>query len=163
MELFFSKFSVIDVHNHLGQGCFEMETIWHTHQWHHRLFATLIGMVVVDAFRAYQYEAGKLLDSTIVDFNTFISQLAYQQVFNDFKMHRSTRIGTPTDFRDDVATPNAHINTAVSAGRSFELNESETFAVGRPHSIVQGAQTSSRTTSLACADSKQVVTAIHCI
>ncbi|GMF59478.1 unnamed protein product [Phytophthora fragariaefolia] len=64
-------------------------------------------LVVVDAFRAYQYEVVeyRFLESAIVDFNTFISQLANQLVFNDFVMHRSTRITTAADYRDDVAPP----------------------------------------------------------
>ncbi|POM64274.1 Hypothetical protein PHPALM_20221 [Phytophthora palmivora] len=71
-ELFFSKFS----------SSLEIEIIWRTHQWNHRLFATLIGMAVVDALRAYQYKAvdAGLLGSVVVDVNIFISQLAYQLV-----------------------------------------------------------------------------------
>ncbi|EGZ11955.1 hypothetical protein PHYSODRAFT_517164 [Phytophthora sojae] len=71
VELFFSKFSVIDVHDHLRQGSLEMERTWHTMQWQH-------------------LKSG-FLESAIVDFNTFISQLVYQLVFNDFVMHGSTR------------------------------------------------------------------------
>ncbi|KAG6611940.1 Bifunctional aspartate aminotransferase [Phytophthora cinnamomi] len=42
VELFFSKFSVIDVHDHLRQGSLEMERTWHTMQWEHRLLATVV-------------------------------------------------------------------------------------------------------------------------
>ncbi|EGZ05655.1 hypothetical protein PHYSODRAFT_533351, partial [Phytophthora sojae] len=59
-------------------------------------------MVVVDQYKAV--ESG-FLESAIVNFNTFISQLAYQLVFNDFVMHRSTRVTIAADFRDDVAPP----------------------------------------------------------
>ncbi|EGZ06089.1 hypothetical protein PHYSODRAFT_435314, partial [Phytophthora sojae] len=78
---------------------------WHTTKWHHRLFATLFGMVVVDAYSAYQYEAtaADCLDSSIADFNSFISQLSYQLIFNDFTMQRSTRVGTGHHNKEDAA------------------------------------------------------------
>ncbi|EEY68347.1 uncharacterized protein PITG_04789 [Phytophthora infestans T30-4] len=63
-ELLFSKISAIDVHNHLRQGCLEMERPWLIKQWHHRC-----------------------LDSTIANFNSFISQLAHQLIFSSFIMH----------------------------------------------------------------------------
>ncbi|EGZ13032.1 hypothetical protein PHYSODRAFT_511780 [Phytophthora sojae] len=83
IELFFSKFSTIDVHDHLRQGYLEMERTWHTTKWHHRLFATLFGMVAT---------AAGCRDSSIADFNSFTSQLSYQLIFNDFTMQRSTRV-----------------------------------------------------------------------
>ncbi|OWY95099.1 hypothetical protein PHMEG_00034987, partial [Phytophthora megakarya] len=56
MELFFSKFSTIDIHDHYRQGSLAIEREWITRNWTHRLFSTILGMVVVDAYLAYRYD-----------------------------------------------------------------------------------------------------------
>ncbi|GMF65590.1 unnamed protein product [Phytophthora lilii] len=47
----------------------------------------VFGMVVVVEYKAYKYESieSGSLDSAIVDFNDFMSQLAYQLIFNEIK------------------------------------------------------------------------------
>jgi hypothetical protein len=93
VELFFSKFSTIDVHDHYRQGSLEMESQWLTHRWQMRLFGTVFGMIIVDAFLAYRYEKSQenVFETSPIDFNDFLQRLAYQLVFNEFIMERSTR------------------------------------------------------------------------
>ena len=57
IELFFSCFGAIDVHDHYRQGSLAFEREWYTHCWWHRLFATVFGMCIVDAYLAYKFEA----------------------------------------------------------------------------------------------------------
>jgi hypothetical protein len=57
VEEFFTTFSNIDVHDHYRQGSLEMERLWATRNWTHRIFTTILGVCIVDAFLAYEYEA----------------------------------------------------------------------------------------------------------
>ena len=83
IELFFKYFSTIDVHDHFRQGSLGMERAQHTHSWWHRLFATLFGMTVVDAFLGYRYESLEAHGSPM-ELTEFIEKLAHQLIFNDF-------------------------------------------------------------------------------
>ncbi|POM70815.1 hypothetical protein PHPALM_12696 [Phytophthora palmivora] len=56
VELFFEYFSTVEVHDHYRQGSLEIEREWLTHSWAHRIFDTVLGMVVVDSYLAYRYE-----------------------------------------------------------------------------------------------------------
>ena len=60
-----------------------MERAWLTHSWWHRLFATMFGMTIVDAFLGYRHETLQLHGSP-VELSEFIGKLAYQLIFNDF-------------------------------------------------------------------------------
>lgn len=86
VELLYSAFSTVDVHDHYRQGSLAIELEWYTHHWTHRLLGTIFGMCVVDSFLAYKFELGEALtgDMETVDFNTFIHKLAYQMIFNIF-------------------------------------------------------------------------------
>jgi hypothetical protein len=56
IEEFFSCFSQIDVHDHYRQGSLAIEKSWITQKWYHRVFATLFGVSITDAFLAYKYD-----------------------------------------------------------------------------------------------------------
>ena len=51
---YFDAASKIDVHNHLRQGGLALESSWGTRKWHHRVLATLFGMIEVDSYLAYR-------------------------------------------------------------------------------------------------------------
>ncbi|KAF4134549.1 hypothetical protein GN958_ATG02541 [Phytophthora infestans] len=93
VERFFSKFSSIDVHDHLRQGSLAIEREWITRSSMYRVFATLLVMDVTDSYLAYRYEIAEncLHDETILDFSDFVSQLSHQLIFNEHTMLRSTR------------------------------------------------------------------------
>lgn len=90
MALFFSKFSTIDVDDHYRQGSLALERQWLTRNWTHRFFSTLLGMIVVDAFLAYRYD---MRDEDPGNFHDFVSQLAYQLIFNSHPTNRTRRSG----------------------------------------------------------------------
>ncbi len=83
VKQYFQHFSTIDVHNHLRQGSLEIEQEWNTHTWWHRIFATVLGICVVDAFLAKKFETHFRV-SEAQDFTTFIDRLAHQLIFNTF-------------------------------------------------------------------------------
>jgi hypothetical protein len=92
IEIFFSAFSTIDVHDHLRQGSLEMEKEWFTEKWELRVFGTIFGMVLTDAYLAYRYENIVDIPGTkVLSFNEFLERIAYQLIFNDFVMEKSTR------------------------------------------------------------------------
>jgi hypothetical protein len=56
VEMFFRHFSAVDIHDHFRQGLLQMERQWRTHSWEHRLFGTLLGIVVTNAYMAYRHD-----------------------------------------------------------------------------------------------------------
>ena len=72
IELFFQYFSAIDVHDHM-RGSLVMEHEWYTHSWWHRMFGTILGICIVEAYLGYRYEseqaffdAGKMLMTLLI-------------------------------------------------------------------------------------------------
>ena len=94
----YDGFGKIDQHDQLRQGYLEMERTWPTSVWSTRLFTTLLGMCVVDAYRAYSYEFDK--EET---FTQFVDKLAYELINSTVGAGaKRTRSATPTiDEADD--------------------------------------------------------------
>lgn len=45
----------IDVHNLLRQSGLALEEVWHTQNWKHRLYASLLGIIETNTYLAFQY------------------------------------------------------------------------------------------------------------
>ena len=56
IEQFYRHFGAVDQHDHLRQGSLEVEHLWCTKTWWHRLFGSILGMIVTDAYLAYKFE-----------------------------------------------------------------------------------------------------------
>lgn len=56
VEDMFSAYSNIDYHNCLRQGGLQFERRWPTKVWWHRTFATVLAMIVTNAYLAYGVE-----------------------------------------------------------------------------------------------------------
>ena len=56
VEQFFEGFNAIDVHDHYRQGSLQMEKHFHTYRWWFRMFTTVLGIVVTNAYLHYKYE-----------------------------------------------------------------------------------------------------------
>ena len=82
-EFFRGCFSAIDIHDHYRQGLLEMEQNWATRKWYHRIFTTILGICIVDAFYAHKLEM-KQAKKDPKDFTYFVGRLARQLVFNQF-------------------------------------------------------------------------------
>ncbi|DBA00396.1 TPA: hypothetical protein N0F65_012927 [Lagenidium giganteum] len=105
IELFFSAFSTIDVHDHLRPGSLALKREWATHS----------GALRRDG----------ALGSGIADFNTFVDRLAYQLIHNNYATSRVTqkRVGSSkrvqrlcsvcrrkaSFFCDDCSTPSKNV------------------------------------------------------
>ena len=77
----FKTFSVIDIHNHLRQDLLGIEQYCNTTAWYNKLFSTLLGMIVTNAYYAYELEFnGEPKDKS--NYQEFCSKLAYQLIFN---------------------------------------------------------------------------------
>ena len=108
VETFFKYFSTIDVHDHLRQGSLALEGAWPTRCWWHRVFSTVLGMCVVDAYFAYQFEHDDLyiLGEPMLDFNDFLEDLVYELVDNDY-------FTTGVDTRQEFAPLDACVEVIV--------------------------------------------------
>jgi hypothetical protein len=107
MDKFFTWFSKIDVHDHRRQGILRMEQYWKTKDWSHRIFATILGICVVDAYLAYklEFEANDCM-TQLKSFNDWASELAYGLIFNnlnsDQPRQKRQRKGSDTEDSDDL-------------------------------------------------------------
>jgi hypothetical protein len=55
VEEYFDGAPSIDIHNHIRQSGIALEEIWNTQKWHHRMFASLFGIIETDAYLAFKY------------------------------------------------------------------------------------------------------------
>jgi hypothetical protein len=54
LQTLFDGFSQIDIHDHMRQGSLCLEESWRTKNWVHRIFASILGVIVTDCFFAYR-------------------------------------------------------------------------------------------------------------
>ena len=112
IEMFFSCFSNIDVHDHYRQGSLAMEKNWSTQTWWHRLFATLFGMICTDAFLGYRLEFRNRQmggEVGLLPYKDFLHKLAYQLIHNNGVRPRLRR--RQRDVEEEVPVPvNVSIN-----------------------------------------------------
>ena len=105
---FYSCFSGIDVHDHYRQGSLEMERNWTTRKWYHRIFTTILGICIVDAFYAYKLEMKQAREDPH-DFTFFIGRLAHQLVFNQFLAEGMKRRDMEDDIEDEKEVSESRI------------------------------------------------------
>jgi hypothetical protein len=85
IELFFRHFGCIDQHDHRRQGSLAFERQWHTKQWWHRIFMTVLGVVVTNVFLVYRFMYKKRNHGSTTgmdDFSTTCGKLAFQLIHN---------------------------------------------------------------------------------
>ena len=108
VETLLKYFSVIDVHDHLRQGSLALEVHWKTLTWWHRMFRTILGMIVTNAYKAYCFEMNRIdiTQSSPEDFNTFIGKLTHQLIYNDYFISVATTRDSlsPTDSKEFKAS-----------------------------------------------------------
>lgn len=55
VEEYFDGAPAIDIHNHIRQSGLALEVAWNTQKWHHRMFASLFGIIEANAYLALRY------------------------------------------------------------------------------------------------------------
>ena len=108
IEMFFSCFSNIDVHDHYRQGSLAMERNWNTQTWWHRLLGTLFGMICTDAFLGYRLEFRNRQmggEVGILPFKDFLHRLAYQLTHNNGIRPRLRRRQREVEEEEEVVVP----------------------------------------------------------
>ena len=78
-ERLFLHLPRIDIHDHLRQGSLALEKSWATHSWSKRVFSTLLGMSITDAYMAFCLGLGDDKPS----FSDWLNRLAYQLIHNN--------------------------------------------------------------------------------
>lgn len=87
IELFFRHFGAIDIHDHLRQGSLAFERTWHTKTWWHRIYMTMLGVIITNCYLGYRFEFKKRNHGSIDgmdDFGTSLGKLAYQLIHNSY-------------------------------------------------------------------------------
>lgn len=92
---YFNSAQKIDVHNHLRQGSLAMERAVPTQSWSFRIICTLLGMIIVDAFKMYQLEQEDRDDVDpalrTMDFSSFVTTVTRDLVNNEFQGNTKKR------------------------------------------------------------------------
>lgn len=82
IEEYFQGAPSIDVHNHLRQSGLALEEVWHTQNWKHRLYASLLGIIETNAYLAFKYFKKDVNKLSHADFT---KNLAYQLVTTEWE------------------------------------------------------------------------------
>lgn len=101
IQEFYDTFWNVDVHDHYRQGSLEMERQWVTRNWVHRVFSTVLGVCIVDAYFAFAHER-RINHDTPADFTYFCGRLSRELVENDLVMPRHTRAAKKTPTPEDL-------------------------------------------------------------
>jgi Transposase IS4 len=107
IEMFYSCFSNIDVHDHYRQGSLAFERTWSTKTWWHRLFMTIFGMICTDAYFAYRLEWTNRNDGDrtgMLTYKDFLYRLAFQLI-HDGDGRRNLRRRRDDEEGDDNEGP----------------------------------------------------------
>lgn len=118
VEDFFRAFSNIDVHDHYRQGSLEMERQWVTRNWTHRIFTTVLGVCIVDAYLAYKHESklNEVDPEDILDLTTFCGRLSRQLIDNVLLQPRCTRSGKATPSAKVLTTEELQVSAILGHG-----------------------------------------------
>lgn len=104
----FDGFSVIDIHDHYRQGSLGFHRSWKTQNWTHRLFSTILGIIITDAYFMYRFEyiADHYNDDGMQDFSTFLANLAHEMITHNapspVNLRQTKRKTTRGESKDDV-------------------------------------------------------------
>lgn len=81
VEQYFENFGSVDHNDRKRQGDLAFHMHWSTRTWWHRLFSTLYGVMITDAYYMYKYENKDLLEAKeILPFMKFCDVLACQMI-----------------------------------------------------------------------------------
>lgn len=109
---YFDAAKAIDVHNHLRQGTLALERNFGTHTWWHRVFLTLIGVVVTNSYRAFvHFHPARSSVGSTESLSEFKEELAEQMVRNSLASpERRSQKRAPAEEDDlEEAPPRGHV------------------------------------------------------
>jgi hypothetical protein len=84
VEEYFDGAPSIDIHNHIRQSGLALEEVWNTQKWHHRMFASLFGIIETNASLAFKY----FRKDTTIKHSHFTESLALQLIHNTWDNNR---------------------------------------------------------------------------
>ena len=74
----------------------EMERTWKTHQWAHRIFSTILGVIITNAFLLYKYLKEEHGDTT-PEFYDFVDKLIMEMINYKPPLFAQPRSPGPTE------------------------------------------------------------------
>ena len=72
---FFDHAHKVDVNDHIRQGLLAVERLWHTNNWVIRIFSTILGIIVVNAYLLYVADLRSVEGATPDSFYRFVDSL----------------------------------------------------------------------------------------
>ena len=84
IEDMYSTFGKVDQHNFLRQWSLGLERHWHTHHWKTRVFSSIVGISITNAYLLYRFEKRAQAADDEEDFTDFLGHLAYRMIFNPY-------------------------------------------------------------------------------
>jgi hypothetical protein len=108
---YFVRSNCIDTHNHARQSELKLEKKWVTTDGYFRIFTTVLGMTVIDAWKAYKHH----INYRNVDKNMFVMDFAER--LSSEMMHNSFSTLSPSDLSYNISPLHGAAVGAVSPER----------------------------------------------
>ncbi len=109
VEEFFQFFSAIDIHDHLRQGSLRLEEAWKTKKWKHRVFSTIFGVIVTDAYYLYTMMKSRAYKA-LLSYPEFVERLALQLISNSHLESNRLRKRSDPDIEIDDNCNGHHLS-----------------------------------------------------
>lgn len=90
VEEYFDGAPAVDIHNHIRQSGLSLEGVWNTQKWHHRMYASLFGIIEANSYLAFRYFKRNLT----VKHSDFTEALALQLIHNPWNAGDAQPEGT---------------------------------------------------------------------
>ena len=118
----YSVFGRVDQHNFLRQWSLGMENHWHTHHWQTRLFSSIIGLSITNAFLVYRFLKREENAGDEEDFTEFLGHLAYRMIFNPHLPEDPAEVASVADPEARSSrSDSSHRKNLVVSGQIFFL------------------------------------------
>ena len=113
---YFRTANRVDIHNQYRQGLLAIERIWKTKSWNIRLFQTVMGMILVNAFFAFRFKTGK--SPTLSEFTNVVAQALCGEAEGEVE-ERPKRRKSAKYAQGAVGPPSDRITHALVKGKSL--------------------------------------------
>ena len=107
VKVMFAVFSAIDIHDHMRQGVLAFHTHWKTNTWWHRLYSTILGIIVTDAYLMYKMEHlehNHGVDNGLLGYTDFVDRLAFSLIHNTIDAAPAVAVARKNNQRRRVPT-----------------------------------------------------------
>lgn len=98
----YSGFNKVDVHDHYRQGTLSLESNIGTKKWWHRIFYTVLGVILTDSYFLYKLECQHFASFEAMHYKDFLGKLSFLLIKLGMSKHVELRPRDKNDFPQKV-------------------------------------------------------------